>query len=101
MENLQSKTAELAQEYGLSAPAIARYADVVSEIGELGKELLVGSNYGAAELKITDSTAIEMGDVLFSLAMLANCLDLDMAACFEAAVEKYRARFGQAGQVGS
>ena len=101
MTNLQRAASDLAQEYDLNAPIMERYADLVSELGELGKELLLGSNYGTSELKITDNTAKEMGDVLFSLAMLANSLDLDLEECFSAAVGKYRERFGQTGQIGS
>jgi len=101
MNNYQKTAADLAREYSLDAPGIARYADLVSEVGELGKELLAGSKYGAQELQITDDTAKEMGDVLFSLAMLANSLDLDMEACFDAAIAKYRIRFEQTGQIGS
>ena len=101
MNKIQQAAADLAQEYSLDAPIMARYADIVSEMGELGKELLLGSNYGADELKITDGTAKELGDVLFSLAMLANSLDLDLEECFDKAMEKYKKRFEQTGQIGS
>lgn len=101
MKNLQQVAAELAQEYGLNAPLMARYTDLVSEVGELGKELLLGSNYGNSELKITAGTATEIGDVLFSLVMIANSLNLDLDNCFDEAIEKYRQRFGKAGQIGS
>ena len=101
MDKIQRAAADLAQKYGLNAPAMARYTDLASEMGELGKELLLGSNYGADELKITDDTAKEMGDVLFSLAMLANSLDLDLEECFDKAIGKYQKRFGQTGQIGS
>jgi len=101
MINSQQAATKLAQKCGLDAPIMARYADLVSEIGELGKELLVGSNYGASELKITENTAKEMGDVVFALVLLANSLDLDLEICLNMALEKYRNRFGQTGQIGS
>lgn len=101
IKNLQKTAAELSREYNLSCPIIARYTDLTSEVGELGKEILLGSNYGNDELKITDDTSKEIGDVLFSLAMLANSLNLDLEECFSDTVEKYRKRFGQTGQVGS
>ena len=101
MENFQQTAADLAREYALDAPAMARYADLVSEIGELGKELLLGSNYGKNQMRITDNTAKEIGDVLFALALLADSLDLDMEKCFLDAVEKYKKRFEQTRQIGS
>jgi len=101
MIDLQQATAELAQKYGLDAPIIARYTDLVSELGELGKELLVGSNYGANELEMTENTAKEMGDVVFALVLLANSLDLDLETCLNMALEKYHKRFGETGQIGS
>ncbi|MCL2376547.1 MAG: hypothetical protein FWC76_04025 [Defluviitaleaceae bacterium] len=101
MNNIQHEAAKLAQDYNLDAPAMARYADLASEVGELGKELLLGSKYGKEELKITDNTAKEIGDVIFALAMLANKLELDLEKCFETAMEKYRKRFEQAGEIGS
>jgi len=101
MEDYQHTAAKLAGEYGLDASIMARYADLVSEIGELGKELLLGSNYGKEEPHITGGTAKEMGDVLFSLALLANSLNLDLGKCFAAAVEKYRKRFQATGKIGS
>jgi len=101
MNKFQSEVAKLAQDYNLNIPAMARYTDLVSEVGELGKELLLGSGYGKEELKITDDTAKEMGDIVFSLAMLANELDLDLEECFAVAMEKYKERFEQTGQIGS
>jgi len=93
MTDFQRAAAALAHEYGLYAPVMARYADLVSEVGELGKELLLGSNYGAKELKITDNTIEEIGDVVFALSLLANSLDLDLGECFAVALEKYKQRF--------
>jgi len=101
MKKFQHDASNFARKYGLDAPVMARYVDLVSEVGELGKELLLGSGYGKEELKITDDTAKEMGDVVFSLTMLANELDLDLEECFVVAMEKYKERFEQTGQIGS
>ena len=51
--------------------------DLVSEIGEVSKELLKSSDYGKGDLKVTEDMKKEMGDVLFSLIVLANELDID------------------------
>ena len=100
MNNFQHEAAKLAQKYCLNANLTARYMDLVSEIGELGKELLLGSEYGNKELKITDDATKEIGDIVFALAMLANEMNLDLDECFAEAMEKYRKRFEQTGQIG-
>jgi len=101
MMDYQKIIGEMMKEYGGSVDIMARYADVVSELGELGKELLKGNNYGAEPFTQTDNLAIEMGDVAAALALLANALNLNLDECFEAAMEKYRKRFAQTGQIGS
>ena len=42
-----------------------RYIDLVSEIGELGKEIIKSTNYGKTPHSSNESTAEEMGDCLF------------------------------------
>ncbi|MCL2397125.1 MAG: hypothetical protein FWC93_03575 [Defluviitaleaceae bacterium] len=101
MNNYQKLAAEMAKKYGLSRDAMIRYADLVSEVGEVGKELLVGGDYGDKKIQPTESLARELGDVVFSLVSLANCLNLDLEECFAAAAEKYEIRFSQSGRIGS
>ena len=101
MNNYQKITAELAETCGTSTDILARYADVASELGELGKELLQGTNYGIAKFEHTAGLAIELGDVIAALALLANAAGLDMDECFNLAMQKYRRRFEAIGQIGS
>ena len=98
MSNFQNTAGMIAKKYNLDAPAMARFVDLVSEIGELGKELLLGSGYGNEEQQITDNTKEEMGDVAFALALLANALSLDLDECFAASVAKYEKRWAKNGQ---
>jgi len=81
--NLQQTATELARKYGLNTPVMARYVDLVAEVGEIGKELLVGSDYGAKDIEATGDMVKEMGDVVFSLALLASSLDLDLEECLQ------------------
>jgi len=101
MTNIQQESAQIAAQYSLSTSAAARYIDLCAEIGELGKELLIGSDYDSIPLQTTDNTAKELGDIVFSLAMLANSLDLDLQCCFDQAIDKYRKRFESSEQIGS
>lgn len=85
----------------LSADAQPRYIDLVSEVGELGKELLKGSGYGQSPVSPTPDTEMELGDCLFSLLALAEALDIDATAALSQALDKYEARFSKKGTIGS
>ena len=101
MTNYQKSAQDIAEKYSLSTEAFPRYADLVSEVGELGKEMLKSGNYGMGEIIVNNELIMEFGDVLFSLAALANILDIDMDEAFAAATDKYRKRFEVTGQIGS
>jgi len=101
MNKTQQETARMSEIYGLHADAMTRFADLVSELGELGKELVKATNYGAHELKANDNIAMEMGDVIFCLSLLANELGLDMDECFAKMQEKCRQRFERQGHIAS
>jgi len=101
MKDIQNATARMSEVYGLCADAMTRFADFVSEVGELGKELVRGTDYGASELVVNEKLAMEMGDVIFALALLANELGLDLDECFAMTKEKCRKRFEEHGSIGS
>ena len=87
--------------HGLETTPEARYIDLVSEMGELGKEMLKATNYGKAPWQATPDTAMELGDCLFSLLALASALDVDANTALTAAIDKYQTRFVQKGHIGS
>jgi len=101
MNNIQSKALQMAKDYGLDADAMTRFADLVSELGELGKELVKSTSYGKEPLKANDAIKMELGDVIFALALLANETGLDIEECFEKTYEKCRQRFETKGHIGS
>ena len=78
-----------------------RYIDLVSEVGELGKELLLETAYGRQPRRPSPGTAQEMGDCLFALLALCEELGIDAQAALTGALEKYRGRMARTGQVGS
>jgi len=92
---------EVVDRYNLECPIEIRFIDLASEVGELGKELLKSNDYGKKPHKSSPSIADEIGDVLFSLACIANTLGIDMEEAMAAAVEKYHARFVKTGDVSS
>lgn len=101
IKNMQDLVSEIVKKHDLETVPELRFVDLTSEVGELGKELLKGSNYGTKELEKTKNLSLEVGDTLFSLICLANSLDIDLQTALENVIEKYKVRFNQKGRIGS
>ncbi|MDO4493624.1 MAG: MazG-like family protein [Clostridia bacterium] len=78
-----------------------RLLDIQSELGELAKEVLKATRYGAVPFRPTDAFREEYGDVLYALLTLAEETDTDPAAALASVLGKYRARFARKGGIGS
>ena len=78
-----------------------RMLDLLSESGELAKEVLKSSGYGKQQFKKNDAFVNEFGDVFFSLICLANQTDLNLKDIIEEALEKYDKRFKDHQHIGS
>ena len=87
--------------YNLNGSIEVRFIDLSSEIGELGKEILEGTNYGTRKFEKTDNLESEFGDVLFSLVCVANCAGVDLGHALKKVLKKYEARFNAKGHIGS
>ena len=98
---MQEKVNELIKKYNLESSTEIRYIDLVSEVGELGKEILKGNDYGNKEFVATDNLESEIGDTLFSLICVANGLNIDLNLALENVLEKYEYRFSTKGNIGS
>ncbi len=101
MKDIQKEVSKMIEKYGLESPLEERFIDLVSEVGELGKEILKGSEYGKKEFDITDNIESEIGDVLFSLMCISNALDIDMKRALDSVLKKYNDRFSKKGNIGS
>lgn len=86
---------------GLNAPLESRVLDMVSEVGELSKELLKGTEYGDKEFLKTADWEGELGDVFFSLLCIANATGVNLGTSLESVLKKYEARFKNKGSIGS
>jgi len=75
--------------------------DLVSEVGEVAKALLEGSDYGRAPLAQNENMTEELGDAFFSLLALAESLDVDLEEALDAALAKYENRLARKGHSGS
>ena len=96
----QEKVEEFAEENQLEGTVEFRLMDLVSEVGEVVKDATKSADYGKnkEELSVKQD---EIGDVLFSLLMVCNDLDIDSEKAFETALEKYKSRIEDKGDPGS
>ena len=98
---LQRTVASFVEEAGIEAPVEARLLDLVSEVGELSKEVLEGTGYGHAPFQLPDGWADELGDVFFALVCLANATGVDLGVALGGALDRYRERLAFGGGAGS
>ena len=101
MKNTQKKIRDFNAKYDLGGSIETRFIDLSSEVGELGKEILEGTNYGEKEFSGTDNLESEFGDVLFSLISAANCVGINLDVALEKVLNKYENRFNEKGHIGS
>jgi NTP pyrophosphatase (non-canonical NTP hydrolase) len=99
--NFQKAVAEFVQEHQLEASVEARLIDLLSEMGELAKEALKGSDYGKTAFTQTPAWEEELADAFFSLVCLANSTDVDLEKALEYALAKYETRLSEKGDAGS
>lgn len=98
---MQSEVSAFLKTHGLQLEAEKRYIDLVSEIGELGKELLLATNYGTKPPEYSGKMQGELGDCLFSLLSLCDALGVDAETALAGALEKYEKRASLRGNIGS
>lgn len=98
---MQNKVNDLIDKYNLNITTEIRYVDLVSEIGELGKEIIKATNYNQKEFSVTKDTKGELGDCLFSLLALCSNLDINANEALEEALYKYKKRFEEKGSISS
>lgn len=102
MQTVQKEIANFCQNYQLDIDPAYRLLDLVSELGEVSKEILKTTTYGKLPMpRAGDALKDEIGDVLFSLICLSNTLDVDMDSALKRALEKYKARLAKNGNPGS
>ena len=92
MNEVQKKVQLFCKKNNLSSSVEHRILDVLSELGELSKEILKASNYGKSNYVSNEKLKLEVGDVLFSLITVANSLDVNLNAALEVVLKKYEKR---------
>ena len=101
LTTIQKVVNQFAEEKKMKSKPDVRILDLASEVGELSKEVLKGTNYGQQSFQKTDEFEGELGDVLFSLTCLANESECDLVDCLNQVLNKYRDRFERHGRIDS
>ena len=92
LKQLQKLVAEFCRENNLESPIEHKVLDLVSEVGEVSKEISRMTNYGRKPLKFRKELASEVGDVLYSLIVVANHFEIDLEEALKMVLEKYKKR---------
>ena len=92
MKNIQNKIENFCNENNLNSDAEVRLLDLVSEVGEVSKEILKASDYGRSEYQVNENLELEIGDLFFSLITLANSLQIDLEKALSKVLDKYQGR---------
>ena len=108
MSDWQELATAFAQKHNLTHTPGVYVLDLVSEVGEVAKELLLQSDYGAdamafdmADIAAQQRLAGELGDVVYSLCLLASAAGIDLNAAFHATLQKYEQRWLHKGHINS
>lgn len=101
IENWQTMAARFAREHNLDHDPGVYTLDLMSEVGEVAKELLLASDYGRRAAKPTPNMAAELGDALYSLCLLATAVGVDLDSALHETLDKYEQRWQAKGHNGS
>lgn len=101
LSDLQKEVAYFVDNKELKTNVEVRLLDLVSEVGELSKEVLEGSDYGKKTFNNTDEWISELGDVLFSLICIANRTGIDLERALKEVLKKYERRSNKKGEISS
>ena len=89
---IKKKVDDFCKQNNLSNSPEFRFLDLVSEVGELSKEILKSSDYGKKKIQLTENMKSEFGDILFSLITTANAFDVNLETELNSVLEKYERR---------
>ena len=101
MGNWQERVAAFACRHNLLHDPAAHALDLVSEVGEVAKEVLLATDYGRRAPQFRPQLVDELGDALYSLLALAEACGVDTDSALGAALEKYEHRLVERGGAGS
>lgn len=101
MTELQKQVKKFCEDNELTCSIEFRLLDLVSELGEVAKEVIKSSKYGKLPAKATSELEEEIGDLQFSLCCIANQSGTSLELATQTALQKYQRRLDSKGHVGS
>jgi NTP pyrophosphatase (non-canonical NTP hydrolase) len=101
MTNWQQRVVHFARSHGLLHDPTTHALDLVSEVGEVAKEVLLATDYGRRAPQFRPQLAGELGDALYSLLMLAEVCGVDADGALSATLKRYERRLAERGEAGS
>ena len=101
MSDLQRKVALFARHHQLQHDVEMHALDLVSEVGELVKEVLLATDYGRRPVQSRVELENEVGDTLYSLLAPAEACRVDAEAAVRATLRKYERRLRERGDASS
>ena len=101
MTDWQRRVAAFTQRHDLLHDPATHALDLMSEVGEVAKQVLLSTDYGRRAPQLRPQLADELGDALYSLLALAEACDVDAGSALDAAMKKYERRLTERGGPGS
>ena len=98
---IQDEVGTYIRQHSLLHPPEVHALDLISEVGELVKEILLAGDFAQRPVEANENLTEETGDTFLSLIALAESLDVDLETALRAALEKYEARYPQKEHDGS
>lgn len=103
-KEIQKEVLEFVNQNELNISLPLRMLDLVSEVGELSKEVLNNTNYGTEDWSndnLGNEWEKEIGDLFFTLVCVANSSGVDLQECLQRSLDKYKKRLKENDQIGS
>lgn len=73
-------------------PPLSMFANVVEEVGELGREINNLEGYKKKRGKERTKVGLELADIIFSIVCIANYYEIDLEKAFLDTMKKYANR---------
>lgn len=99
--NFQKRVAQFVAAHDLETGVEARLLDLISELGEVAKEVLKGSEYGRVPFHPTAEWEQELADAFFALICIANSTGVNLDTALDDVIMKYTTRLTSEGDAGS
>lgn len=100
MKKIQEKVKEFCEKNNMEHEIEYRVLDLVSEIGEVAKEILKMTDYGKKSMEFREEIKLELGDAFYSLITIANYFNINLEEALNLVLEKYKKRL-EKGSAGS